>query len=122
MAKFSVLYTNLYKIPSPKESAAINPQTIYYVQFLISNLKNCAISFLVSHLQINYQLKIFLHEKCNDEGVHTCIYVTDRETLRIFLVKISSNKFIFDTKYENETMHPYIHLFFGKWNAIKTIH
>lgn len=77
---------------------------------------------MVSHLQINYQLKIFLHEKCNDEGVHTCIYVTDRETLRIFLVKISSNKFIFDTKYENETMHPYIHLFFGKWNAIKTIH
>lgn len=43
------------------------------------------------------------------EYIH--IYVTDRETLRIFLVNISSNKFIFDTKYENETMHPNIHLF-----------
>lgn len=77
--------------------------------------------FLVSHLQINYQLKIFLHEKCNDEGVHTCIYVTDRETLRIFLVKSSNNKFIFDTKYEMKQCI-LTHLFFGKWNAIKTIH
>jgi len=73
MAKISVLYSNLNHTSKHQRNSS-NPETIEYVQFLISNLKNCAVLlFFGFSLVDKVSTKKCLHEKCNDEGVHTYI-------------------------------------------------